>query len=394
MMREFFTDLHVHVGMTDLGHWVKMASSPKLTVRNILDEAAQRKGMQILGIVDAMSPLVHADLERLLAEGLLVADTSGGYHYGNDVTLLLGAEIETTEENGGIAHTLLYLPDINNMRNFTAYMQKFIRNINLSSQNAHMNLSKLVNIAQEFAGLIIPAHVFTPYKSIYGTCTDRLAKILSDKQLDAIAALEIGLSADSDMADRIAEICPFTLISNSDAHSLSKIGREYNKMRLAAPNFTEVRYALARRHERAVVANYGLDPVLGKYHRTMCLLCGFILPEGHRTNICPQCGNNKVLIGVLDRINHIADYSVPKHPAYRALYYYQVPLEFIPGVGKKTIIKLVSRFKSEMNVMHQAQYDDLAEIAGEKIAQQILQIRKGKVAITAGGGGVYGKLLT
>lgn len=392
-MNSYFADLHIHVGCTDNGTWVKIPTSPRLTVRNILYEAECRKGIDIVGIVDAMSPPVLDDLRRLETEGLLAVDPGGGYRFDGRTALILGAEIETSETDGGQCHSLVYLPDIHTMARFSETMAKHIRNIGLSSQNAHMTLGNLIDIAVPFGALIVPAHIFTPHKGLYGAVTERMLNILSDKQIEALAAVELGLSADSMMADRISELERLTFITNSDAHSPDKIGREYNLLHLNSPSFSELALALARKQDRRVEANYGLDPRLGKYHRTMCEACGYVERERAAVLLCPNCGSKKVVRGVFDRIDDIADYPVPRHPGYRPPYFYQIPLGFIPGVGKKTIDRLLAAFGSEMAVIHQTAKADLATVVGDSTAEAIVAARSGKTLIVEGAGGVYGKLM-
>ncbi|XER13065.1 hypothetical protein SATMO3_33150 [Sporomusa aerivorans] len=392
MMNSYFADLHIHVGMSESGRWVKIPTSRHLTVRSILQEAAQRKGMDIVGIVDALSPLVLDDIRQLIAEGELEPASSGGYIYRNSLLLILGAEVETREESGGLAHTLAFLPDIKSMTAFSAYMSRFIRNISLSSQNAHMPLKQLVGIAGSFDSLIVPAHVFTPHKSLYGVCCTRLTQILSEKELARLSAIELGLSADSDMADRIEELRSYTFITNSDAHSLDKIAREYNVFTMESLSFGEIAKTFSRTAGRKVQANYGLDPRLGKYHRTFCTICGFIDDNALMSSVCPRCGANSLVKGVFDRINEIGDFIEPNHPDHRPQYYYQIPLEFIPGLGKKLLAKLLAEFDTEMNILHYVTYNALVSVAGNKIADFIIRAREGTADITAGGGGVYGRV--
>ncbi|MCU6339923.1 endonuclease Q family protein, partial [Enterobacter quasiroggenkampii] len=92
--------------------------------------------------------------------------------------------------------------------------------------------------------------------------------------LEIIDAVELGLSADTEMAGCISELDRFTLLTNSDAHSLSKIAREFNSLAMASPTFKEWAMALRREAGRGVTANYGLNPRLGKYHRTSCAKFG------------------------------------------------------------------------------------------------------------------------
>ena len=392
-MDRFFADFHVHVGISEGGRWVKIPTSDRLTLRNILHEAAVRKGLQMVGVVDALSPLVREDFALLAAEGLLRLDGQGGYRYDDRLTLLLGAEIETSEPDGGAAHTLVFLPDVDTMAAFAEVMSRHIRNIHMSSQSAHMPLAELVRTAAAFGALIVPAHVFTPHKGLYGSCTPRMARVLGDRELAAVAAVELGLSADSSMADRIGELADFTFLTNSDAHSLDKIAREYNVLELAAPTFAECALAFARQEGRGVAGNYGLDPRLGKYHRTFCEKCDYFDPAGVVfTERCPRCGSNRIVRGVFDRIDAIADRTEPRHPGHRPAYRHQVPLSFVPGVGKKALDRLLAAFGSEMAVLHRADEAALAAVVGARTAAVIMAARAGEAAITAGGGGTYGKL--
>ncbi|MBP2653771.1 MAG: hypothetical protein H6Q73_1340 [Firmicutes bacterium] len=392
-MKKYFADFHIHVGINEAGKWVKIPTSRQLTLRNILHEAANRKGMEIIGIVDALSPLVREDLERLLTEGILELDNEGGYRYDNKLTLILGAEIETTELDGGTAHTLIFLPDKAQMESFAAVMQRYIRNINLSSQNAHMSLARLISIAADFDSLIVPAHVFTPHKSVYGACTDRLVNLLSDREISAVAAIELGLSSDTQLADRISELAAFSFLSNSDAHSPDKIAREYNIVALETPTFRELQYAFKYQKGREIAANFGLDPRLGKYHRTACNSCGYIAESDIVVSgQCPRCGGRKIVRGVMDRITMISDFDEPHHPVWRPTYKHQIPLSFIPGLGKAALTKLLDAFGTEMAVLHYAEEDKLGALVGAKLAKAIINVRKGEAVIQPGGGGVYGKM--
>ncbi len=392
-MHTIFADFHIHVGISESGDWVKIPTSNRLTLRNILAEATARKGLQLIGIADALSPHVRRDFALLAAEGLLNLDSQGGYRYNDRLTLLLGAEIETSEPDGGMAHTLIFLPDIATMEKFAATMSRHIRNIRISSQNAHMPLAELIRTAAPFGALIVVAHAFTPHKGLYGSCTPRMAAILGEREMASIAAVELGLSADSYLADRIGELAGYTFITNSDAHSLDKIAREYNQLLLESCTFQECAWAFARRMGRKVTANFGLDPRLGKYHRTFCGECDYFAPAGEVfTDRCPRCGSRKIVRGVFDRIDAIADWPEPRHPDHRPPYRHQVPLSFIPGVGGKALAKLLAAFGTEMNVLHRATEAEIRAVVGGKAAVTILATRAGEAAITPGGGGVYGKL--
>ena len=120
-----------------------------------------------------------------------------------------------------------------------------------------------------------------------------------------------------------------------------------------------------------------------------CPYCGSKKTDG--VDVCPMCGSKKVTFGVFDRIELIKDKKVTKSPDNRPPYIYQVPLNFIPGVGGKTIDKLLETFETEMNILHKLSSDDIEAVVGAKVAKSIINAREGDVKIHAGGGGNYRK---
>jgi len=88
----------------------------------------------------------------------------------------------------------------------------------------------------------------------------------------------------------------------------------------------------------------------------------------------------------------IGDYQQSISPSHRPPYYHQVPLEFVPGIGRKTLNKLFGYFGTEMNILHQASYQEISQVVGFEIAQNIILARKGLLKLSPGGGGKYGKV--
>ena len=394
-MREMFADLHVHIGRSEKGKPIKITAARSLNFANIAKECADRKGIDIVGIIDCASPYVIEDIEEFLKTGDAYEIEDGGIVYKNKVCIILGSEIETSEVNDegktGSAHNLCYFPKLADIKAFSKEMENYIHNMTLSSQRACISAYQLVDIVEKYHGVLIPAHVFTPHKSFYGNCTDRLGKIFKEK-FDKVFAVELGLSSDTFLADEISELETRTFLTNSDAHSLPKIAREYNKVLLENISFKELMKALKNEDGRKIVANYGLDPKLGKYHRTFCEICGKPIEGVAPVTGCDTCDSRKITMGVFDRIEMIKDKEVTKSPETRPPYIYQIPLTFIPGLGNKTINKLLETFETEMNVLHRLSEDDIEGVVGAKIAHTIENARKGNVHIQAGGGGVYGKL--
>ena len=394
-MNEIFADLHVHIGRSEQGKPIKITAARSLNFANIAKECYERKGISVVGIIDCASPYVIEDIENFLKTGEAYEIKDGGIIYKNKVCILLGSEVETSEKgrNGhkGAAHNLCFFPHLKDIKGFSQEMSHHIKNITLSTQRSDLSGYELIDIVEKYNGILIPAHIFTPHKSYYGNCTDRLENIFKEK-LNKIFAVELGLSADTFLADTISELERMTFVTNSDAHSLPKIAREYNKIQVEDISFKEIVMALKNEGGRKVLANYGLDPKLGKYHRTYCDNCESVIETKHPVEVCPKCGSDKVTFGVFDRIELIKDKETTKSPENRPPYIYQVPLGFIPGVGPRYITKLLDAFGTEMNILHKLSKDDIEAVVGEKIANKIVDARDGNVKIESGGGGVYGKV--
>ena len=394
-MYEIFADLHIHIGRSENNKPIKITAARSLNFANIAKECANRKGIHVAGIIDCASPYVIEDIENFLKNGDAYEIKDGGIIYKDKVCLLLGSEVETSEvgRNGkkGAAHNVCFFPHLDDIKAFSNEMSHHIKNITLSTQRSDISGYELIDIVEKYNGILIPAHAFTPFKSYYGNCTDRLKDIFKEKY-DKIFAVELGLSSDTYLADMISELEGKNFVTNSDAHSLPKIAREYNKMLVKDISFKEIVKALKGEDGRKIICNYGLDPKLGKYHRTFCDNCNKVIETQKPVETCPYCGSNKVTFGVFDRIELIKDKKVSKSPENRPPYVYQIPLSFVPGVGGKTIEKLLETFGTEMTILHKLSYDDIEAVCGSKVADAIVKAREGKMAISSGGGGVYGKV--
>ncbi|MFC8686184.1 endonuclease Q family protein [Brevibacillus porteri] len=388
MLSSYFCDMHIHIGGTWTGKPVKITASRQMTLTKILEEASDKKGMDVIGIIDAHSPEVQDELVDLLEKGLATEQVDGGISY-KDTLLILGCEVEIKEPGRGAAHFLVYLPKLQEMKQFAAWLSERCKNVHLSSQRIYTSLRELQACVDQLQGLLIPAHIFTPHKGLYGSCTDSMAEVL-DPSL--IYAVELGLSANTFMADRISELHDKTFLTNSDAHSLAKIGREYQAIYMQERSFAEWVKAIKRIGDRGVHMNYGLHPELGKYHQTACQGCQSLL-EADASGKCPECGFQRIVRGVAARIDQLADVEADQHPAFRPPYIEQIPLEFIPGIGPKLLDKLYRSFGTQMNVLHRVNEEELTHVVGEKIASLIVQAREGKLSVQKGGAGTYGKIV-
>jgi uncharacterized protein (TIGR00375 family) len=385
-MNHYYADLHIHIGRTKTGRAVKITGAKTLTLSNIIAHARDKKGLSMIGIIDCHSPEVLDEMEELLAAGELAEHPDGGMLYGG-LSIIPGAELEiNSAETSGPIHVLCFFPYLGAMRRFSDWLSQHLKNVHLSSQRVYVTGRELQRKTKELGGLFIPAHVFTPFKSLYGKgVRQSLAEVFDPELIDAV---ELGLSADTKMADQLAELHPYSFLTNSDAHSLAKIAREYQKIEMAEPSFKELSKALKREDDRKVAANYGLDPLLGKYHRTVCACC--LAPISKMGDTCPGCGHGKFIKGVADRIAELksADAGITRPP-----YIHQVPLEFIPGLGPKMLDRLLDYFGTEMAVLHEVPPEALKDAVPPGIADRIIKARRGELSVSAGGGGKYGKII-
>jgi len=385
-MLSVYGDMHIHIGSA-AGKAVKITASRTLDLHTILYTDAPAKGLDMVGVVDAGTIPVSWEIEQMLSSGELREHPRGGFLARNGVLLIAACEVESLE---GV-HWLIYLPYMKSLREYQKFVRSRVHNMDLSTQRTRVNARELVNLSCMLDGIFCPAHAFTPHKGAYGAWVDRLAPVM-DYDLKQIKAVELGLSADTDMADTIGETRDFTFLTNSDAHSSGNVGREYNLFRMGEKSFAEFKMCLENSDGRRVMANYGMDPLMGKYHRSFCPQCSTIMGDEPPVFICTNCGSQKLISGVYDRIAAIRDYAEPRHPVGRPPYHYRVPLKQLPGIGPKMLNKLIAYFGNEINVLEKADIADIEKIAGENTAALVEQMRSGRLNINPGGGGYYGKV--
>ncbi|GAA0363999.1 endonuclease Q family protein [Bacillus horti] len=367
-MQQIFADLHIHIGRTQTGKPVKITGSKSLTIQTILEEASLRKGLGMIGVIDCHVPEVLAELKQLIRQGKASMLPGGGLRY-EKMTLILGTEMEFYDEDcQGPVHVLCFLPTIEEMSFFSSWMSKYQKNITLSSQRSYAPIRQCQKIVKELGGLFIPAHIFTPHKSVYGRgVKSSITEILNPDLIDAV---ELGLSSDTAMADQLPELRRYTFLTNSDAHSVSKIAREYQLMSLEEVDFTSLAYALRGIGEGGILGNYGLSPRLGKYYS--------------------EVSRRIEELEILQKKE--ANNSVWAEERHRPPYTHQIPLEFIPKLGPKGFKALLHAYGTEMNIIHHCTFDELTKYVRDEVAHMILAARKGSLAIHSGGAGLYGKI--
>lgn len=198
--------------------------------------------------------------------------------------------------------------------------------------------------------------------------------------------MNFGLSADTDYADRIRELADKKFLTNSDAHSLPKIAREYNTFEMENISFESFKKVLGYEDKiqngdnklNYIVCNNGMYSRLGKYNKTYCDMCEAVseIEDGK----CKKCGSKKIVKGVEDRVLEIAD-GKSISPKNRPEYMYKIPLEYIPKLGKKTKEKMLELYGTEMNILNKVSIENIEENFGKQIAKNIEIARNGNITI-------------
>jgi uncharacterized protein (TIGR00375 family) len=369
-----------------------------MNVKNIAHQA-KLKGLKIVGAGDIFHPQWFRSLKSELSE--VAEGTLEHEQYGT--RFLLTVEVEDRNR----VHHLIFLPSFSSVESVRERLANHSTDID-SDGRAHVNLGapEIVEIVTAHGGIIGPSHAFTPWTSIYKEFNS-LGDCYEDR-LGEVSFVELGLSADTEMADRIAELAELTFLSNSDAHSPwpEKLGREFNRLELEEPTYAEVKKAIRREGGRRVSLNVGFDPRLGKYHVTACSRCfkQFTMEEavdlGWRCDAC----RGWVKKGVFDRVNELASYLEPKHPPHRPGYMRIAPLAEVIGLAtgedprspgvRSEWERLVTRFGDEISVLIDASPEEISNFAGSHLAEVIKAFRSGTLRVIPGGGGRYGHLET
>jgi len=389
-MKFYNADLHLHSKYSG-------ATSNRMDI-NTIAQQAKLKGLSFVGTGDVFHPRW---LEGIKAELKEVADGTFEHpRYGT--RFILTVEVEDRRR----VHHLILLPSLATVEDMREVLAKKSSDIDTDGR-PHLELGapEIVEIAHARDCLIGPAHAFTPWTSMYKEF-DSLGACYGD-QTGKINFLELGLSADTSMADRIAELQDLTFLSCSDAHSPwpNKLGREFNRFELAEPTHAEIVKGIKRENGRRILLNVGFDPQLGKYHMTACSRCykQFTLDQAKALRWrCDKCGG-WVKKGVFDRINELANYEGPKHPPHRPGYLRVAPLAEVIALalGKSDAHapdvqemwgRLVTRFGNEISVLIDVPTDEVAVAAGPRVAAIIKAFRGQKLRVIPGGGGSYGRL--
>ena len=380
----FNADLHVHGKYSG-------ATSNKM-IPSMMAQEAKKKGIQLLGTGDCLHSVWLREFKR---KATVIDD---GTIEINGVRFVFTAEVEDKHR----VHHLILFPDIAAIDEFKDSFSKHSKNMDVDGR-PRINVCgrDIADIALQIDALIGPCHAFTPWTSLYAYFSS-LKECYGDLA-NKIHFIELGLSADSDYADRIEELHSLTFLTNSDAHSPHpvRLAREFNRMEAPDVNYEGLRKAILRKGGR-VLLNVGLPPQEGKYHESACIRCykHYTLSEARKAGWRCQCGGI-IKKGVKDRVEELADFEKARHPEHRPPYVHIIPLAEIiaKALKKKTPFcrevialwnTLISRFGDEVTVLLDAKIDDIERVAGRFVACAVEDFRTGRVRIKPGGGGKYG----
>jgi uncharacterized protein (TIGR00375 family) len=252
--------------------------------------------------------------------------------------------------------------------------------------------------------MIIPAHAWTPWFSIFGANSgfDSIEECFGELS-PYIHAIETGLSSDPEMNWRLSALDAITLISNSDAHSPSRLGREANVFDCTL-DYREIIETIRKKDSKKLLFTIEFFPEEGKYHYDGHRQCSVIFsPSQTKANqyLCPNC-HKKLTIGVMHRVEELCDRPVGFIPKNAIPSIHLIPLEEIIAeamgyrVGTKAVEaeyeRLTERAGSEFKILLDATPDELASFVPAKVLEGIIRMRQGKVSIIPGHDGVYGKI--
>lgn len=408
----WFGDLHIHSRYA-------RATSKDLTLPN-LDDWARKKGIKVLGTGDFTHPFWYAEL----AKDLEPAPEAGLYiRQGVDPEIatrfLLSTEISSIYNQGGKnrrVHTLVMLPSLEATK---AFNEALGRRANLRSDGrpiVGLSAKAVAQLAWQTAeaALIIPAHAWTPWFSVFGSASgfDSLEEAF-EELAPQILAIETGLSSDPAMNWQLSSLDNVALMSSSDAHSPAKIAREATEFEgeLSYAGIAEAFQtgAPARVIERAaaktkLIGTIEFFPEEGKYHFDGHRVCQVRWHPDETTKADGKCSNcgRPVTIGVLARVNELAD-RLPDDqpggaPAFRSL----VPLDEIiaetlgAGVKTKGVVQIYERLLqalgNELGILTEAEIAAIAEVAGPVVAEGVKRVREGQLEIAPGYDGEYGTI--
>lgn len=404
----FIADFHIHSKYS-------RATSKDMDLES-LDKWAKIKGIKVLGTGDFTHPLWFKNIKDKLEPAESGLYKLKGEDSDKATRFILTSEISCIYTKdpplGKIGnrvrkiHILIFSPSFEVCEKINKKLGS-IGNIKSDGRPIlGLDAKELLKIALDASSdcFVVPAHAWTPWFSIFGSKSgfDSIEECFEDYS-KYIYAIETGLSSDSKMNWRISMLDKISLISNSDAHSPSKIGREANVFETEL-NYKAIIEAIKNKNPKEFLYTIEFFPEEGKYHFDGHRLCGVKTSpaESKRyNNICPVC-DKPLTIGVLNRVEELADRPEYFTPPSRVPFKNLIPLSEIIisalrcGPANKKVSEqysnLIKKFGNEFFVLLSASFSELKSITLPEVAEGIIKAREGKVSLDPGYDGVYGKI--
>jgi len=401
---KIIADFHIHSKYS-------RATSALMDFEN-LEKWAEIKGINVLGTGDFTHPQWFDEIKKKLEpaeHGLFFVRNKKFNQEKSNTRFILTSEVSCVYSKKGRVrkiHIIIFAPSIETVEKINKSLDK-IGNIDADGRPIlgldAKELTKIILNIDENC-LIVPAHAWTPWFSVFGSKSGfNSLEECFEEYTKYIYAIETGLSSNPAMNWRLSQLDRITLISNSDAHSLQKIGREVNVLDTEL-SYNDIMEIFKKKDKEKFLYTIEFFPEEGKYHYDGHRLCNLGLkPQESKkyNNICPKCGK-ALVIGVLNRVEELADrpegFLPPNTIPYKSL----IPLNEIIAeslgisVSSKEVAKhynnLIKSLGNELKILLDSTEEEIKKNSLSKIAIGVMRVREGRVLIEPGYDGVYGKI--
>ncbi|MEW6679789.1 MAG: endonuclease Q family protein [bacterium] len=392
---EFIADFHLHSKYS-------RATSADMDIPEMA-RFAKLKGISLLGSSDFTHPVWLSNLKAHLKE------IEGNLFEHNGIKFILTSEVSNIykdKEKLAKVHIIIFSPSFEICDRINEKLQRYGSLFADGRPTLSLSSPDLVKMLLDIDSriFIVPAHIWTPHFSVFGANSgfNSISECFKEES-PHIYCLETGLSSDPKMNWRLSMLDKYTLISNSDAHSPAKIGREANVFNCEI-SYNAIISVLKNKDKSKFLKTLEFFPEEGKYHYDGHRNCQISLSpdETKKLNLkCPKCGK-KLTIGVMHRVCELSDRDPDFIPENSIPYKNLIPLDEIIGgalekeptsvVVKREYLSMVENIGTEFDILLKKSENELKKGVSQRIFEGIMNVRKGMVDIEPGYDGVYGRI--